>query len=740
MSDLLDRAIDLCEQNVEPVVNAKRLSGGRNASVAVQGATGAQYVVKIYTDAAMGVRNQREARAYELFAGSPAVRTAHASGDDFLITSYVSGVLLAEASESSAIDAVSTAEQLVAFLRECSTHPVEGAGDVDENLRGRSTGWTEYLHTYLERADRRLGAVSVEIAASLRLSWEAIRDYVRSHETELNQVKPAFVPIDLNLNNFLIADQGRLITLDLEEFWIADPLMALGELMAHTYATPLYTAILSAWGPLDRESLCRARMYALLSTMDIQLFIAEAGADPISEPPWGNVIPFGELAVCHRTMLNVSHVHPENILLNPEVAQEWEVKLVGEERGKPIAETLRRVEECRSLAGVTRVAEITELDRTGITVHQAVRPDAEAAPGTFTIFSGRGKTPEHSRVAAIAEAMERFCGERANYDMRKMVIGSAGELSSEYQLVGPERFNISADVAYSKASRMEWVPAVHFLTGKQFLVPACAVFYPYTPPQGLAAPLKYFTSGLAAGSSFLDAFVHGLCETAERDAAALNRIVRANPAIELNSIDNPAAQELIARMQRADLDVVVRWITPSDNTIPSFSVVCEDKLAEDARFISGGYGTHPNRDVALVQALTEAAASRGGTISGAREDLAKYRPHRAGQYSDFKKKFSYWFDTSNRVEYSEVPSWNLPTLLDDAAFLSHAFQSTGFRDVLFVDLSRQELPLSVVKALVPGVERYSFKMTCVGKRGREMYRERFGKDLRIPPLMSEKAI
>jgi hypothetical protein len=37
------------------------------------------------------------------------------------------------------------------------------------------------------------------------------------------------VPIDLNLSNFLLADDGRLVALDLEACWSGDPLLAYGE-------------------------------------------------------------------------------------------------------------------------------------------------------------------------------------------------------------------------------------------------------------------------------------------------------------------------------------------------------------------------------------------------------------------------------------------------------------------------------------------------------------------------------
>lgn len=37
------------------------------------------------------------------------------------------------------------------------------------------------------------------------------------------------------------------------------------------------------------------------------------------------------------------------------------------------------------------------------------------------------------------------------------------------------------------------------------------------------------------------------------------------------------------------------------------------------------------------------------------------------------------------------------------------------------DLSKEDLKLPVIKTLIPGIERYSFKMTCIGQRARKYY-------------------
>jgi ribosomal protein S12 methylthiotransferase accessory factor len=235
----------------------------------------------------------------------------------------------------------------------------------------------------------------------------------------------------------------------------------------------------------------------------------------------------------------------------------------------------------------------------------------------------------------------------------------------------------------------------------------------------------------------VEAIAHGLAEVIERDAAALNRIVRDCPAVNLDSIDDPNAAQEITRLQQAGLDVIVRWITRSDIQIPAFSVICTDRHVTDSLFVSGGYGAHPNRSVALVRALREAAASRVGTISGAREDLHKFSNRTAANTADVRARFPYWFDMDDAVDFATLPSLPGAELADDLATMVSAVTGANLPRILVADLTQAELKLQVVKVLVPGIERYSFRANCVGRRARTLYQAKYHRELPLPALHSD---
>src|SRR4051794_26723286 len=80
---------------------------------------------------------------------------------------------------------------------------------------------------------------------------------------------------------------------------------------------------------------------------------------------------------------------------------------LGTHRAADPVELLSRVESLLPLAGVTRLADITGLDRTGIPCFSAVRPLAT----TLSVASGKGVSRDAAAVSAAMEAIEVFSAE-----------------------------------------------------------------------------------------------------------------------------------------------------------------------------------------------------------------------------------------------------------------------------------------------------------------------------------------
>ena len=78
------------------------------------------------------------------------------------------------------------------------------------------------------------------------------------------------------------------------------------------------------------------------------------------------------------------------------------------QRTIPPEETLLKVESLLPVAGITRVADITSLDRIGIPVFSSIRPMAK--DGAISVYNGKGATPVEAKVSAMMEGIRERKG------------------------------------------------------------------------------------------------------------------------------------------------------------------------------------------------------------------------------------------------------------------------------------------------------------------------------------------
>lgn len=568
-----------------------------------------------------------------------------------------------------------------------------------------------------------------ETGNRLRRQCEVLAEMLDTHRARFAKVRRRLVPLGTRASHQSIqADQAGICL-------TGHDLYLLGTWINDVYATDVWCHVLKAWGPLSPVNHWLMHFYGLLEATS---FLAErylgGDTDWLAAMPPSSPIAWGALCALHEAILAL----PPSAISAETVRQAlgldgsgWQVRSTEGpgERNRALADTLARIEPVMALAGITRVPDVGALDNTGIPAFQCIRPDAQWDGQTFTVFGGKGETALQCKVSAIAEGIERYCAEERN-GRAMIVTASFTALSQGNRVIHPRRFNMPAATPFDDDEESEWVRARSIVDGSASYVPASAVFYPYAPKTG-RMPFRYFTTGLAAGNDHIEALAHGMAEVIERDASALNRILCDKPHVDLASIDSVRARAVIGKFHAADINVIVRYIAASDIGVPAFSVILEDRLNPDPLFVSGGYSAHPNKEVALISALTEAALSRVGTISGAREDLAKFQDAKRGiSYQAFRQKYRYWFDTSNAIDYADIPNCVLPSALDELAHMTARIAQAGLKDILWVDLSKSELVLPVVKVLVPGIERYSFKMSCIGKRAKKMFRDSHGQSLK----------
>jgi len=388
-------------------------------------------------------------------------------------------------------------------------------------------------------------------------------------------------------------------------------------------------------------------------------------------------------------------------------------------RAMPPEETLERAEARMPAAGITRVADITNLDRIGIPVFSSIRPMADR--GAVSVYNGKGATPTEARVSAMMEGLERYSGEVRDRELMQSRFSElGGSALNPVDLILPEGADADAEVP--------WVVGWDILNDEEILVPANAVFHPL--PADYKRLFRTNTTGLASGNEIEEAIFHGLAEIIERDAWALVEAARqAGPLIE--GVSDDLAKSLLDKFAAAQVDVYLRDIT-SDIGIPTCAAAGDDVLLRDPTLLTTGMGTHTSASVAVLRALTEMAQSRLTQIHGAREDTT---------LADFRKQIGYertkrinkrWFEVGVKRNFSEIESFDSDDFLLDIKYMLGKLEAAGLERVIVVDLTREEIGIPVVRVIVPGLENAAVDPERVGQRCRNARDRRVSRAKRFP--------
>ncbi|MFE2879044.1 YcaO-like family protein [Streptomyces roseus] len=284
----------------------------------------------------------------------------------------------------------------------------------------------------------------------------------------------------------------------------------------------------------------------------------------------------------------------------------------GTHRVVPPHETWARLEPLLPAAGITRVADVTQLDDIGVPVWQAIRPNS----ANLAVSQGKGISHELARVSAAMESFELFCAESPQLPVRSARVAELADglpyrwsdlVLLDHHVMGPW-------------SHLQWWPAEDLHTGRDTWVPLDAVSVDLRMRSRWAPPTVHTSSnGLAGGNSMTEATVHGLLEVMERHAMARflvqgriwDAAVRTVPGA------HGAARTVVERCLDAEAVVEVTDVT-CELGVPSFAARI---WSPSVPWWFSGSGAHLDADIALSRAVTEAVQSRLTVVTGAREDL-----------------------------------------------------------------------------------------------------------------------
>jgi thioglycine synthase len=427
----------------------------------------------------------------------------------------------------------------------------------------------------------------------------------------------------------------------------------------------------------------------------------------------------------------------------------WTVN--GTSRIIPPEQTLKVTIPISKQIGVTRLADITHMDKLTIPNYSAVLPGTE---DYIWVYSGKGPTKAHAKASVLMECIERYSSLPSSAK-RNFIQGSYEDLSQKYSVLHPEEVVEPFNFQYRNYMPMDFLPGFELFSGESMLIPASLALFRYSPKPPALSPFAFsHTNGLASGNVLEEAVSHSLCEVIERDAVSLAELrasaipfnfVRtiANslkekqysispvpddqfiddpsifPDVVLSDVDFAPIKILVRKFEKAKIPLIIKDIS-SDIGIPTFNASSIEWLTHDYGYLAEGHGTHPDARIALLRAITEVSQSRAANIQGARDDLRKIK---YGHDNSDDKRAWQFTPSKNKIQFSQVRSYFNGDILDDIKLILARLQQAGLKKAIIVDLTIAEIGIPVVRAIVPGLETFKFTKSIMGWRARRYFKK-----------------
>ncbi len=353
---------------------------------------------------------------------------------------------------------------------------------------------------------------------------------------------------------------------------------------------------------------------------------------------------------------------------------------------------------CRG-AGITRLGDLTGLDRIGLPVVQAVRP---AALSEVTSL-GRGIAKASAAVGAIMESLERFYAEAI--PSQTIVQATANELSIADGLF--ETLLAPGHCGNWRARTIPWITGIDIATGLPQPVPLELVHTCYTdPPLASDGLFIRTTTGLACHVTARDALLHGLLECIERDAIA--RAFATHGFLDRMRMSSRGLGGRVDHIMSAVGGNPIFfgfWLAPSPALVPV--VWCQTIETGPGEPIlalpTEGYAAGSSIAVAAASAMLEALSARAGAISGARDDQTRKHYRRSTDSNVARARQLILMDAS-----ALPPPDSEACAVSDLGALIDRVLAAGMGPILAVPLAADsKAGVHCVRTILPGARPFS---------------------------------
>lgn len=195
-------------------------------------------------------------------------------------------------------------DSLIDFFESISNYKSNGYGILDKNMQGK-------YNTFIDFLKARQQSTSLELKDYPFL--ECIFGEIFNKYSNLFIADNSLVPIDTNLKNIILLEDGSIKFSDPGELISGPILMGYGDFVAHTYKTILYDNLIKKLN-LNEEESKLIHIYAIFSSLNILAFLHKLGVSELeSVIPYGNNQTFFTLISEHLKEIDLDDINKKYI-------------------------------------------------------------------------------------------------------------------------------------------------------------------------------------------------------------------------------------------------------------------------------------------------------------------------------------------------------------------------------------------------------------------------------------------
>ncbi len=383
----------------------------------------------------------------------------------------------------------------------------------------------------------------------------------------------------------------------------------------------------------------------------------------------------------------------------------------------PPEETFETIQPYLTKIGVTRLADITGLSRSGIPVFNAIKPHLSVP----SITHGKGLTKNAALISAAMEAIERHHCFTVNYHVFEQ---SYHELQQHYPVIPLEHLAFAKHSLFHPDHVEAWVPGWDILNQEEVPVPFGYVNMGYPPSFTGLHSFQVTSNGFSCGMDFLEAAYQALLEVIERDSIACAQMAAKASGLPfpptrvmLESVTSEKIRELVDRLQAIDtLPLLFDCMT--DTQVPTYNCYLYDK-AFPQRGLAHGMGSSLDPEEAMIRAITEAVLARTVFYSGVREmnDRNAYALFKTNG-PETVKLMKVLDAEPGELDASTLRSEAASSFEEDMLLCIEKLKQVGVNQIIVLNITEPAFSGAVVKVVVPGLEGYLTPQYQPGTRAR----------------------